>query len=252
MQTVTLFGVTVTVGVGLTVIVTCAVAVQPFAPVPVTVYVVVEAGVTETDEPEIFPGFHTYDVAPEEFNVVEAPAQIVVLVAVAVTVGEGLTVIVTCAVPVQPAVVPVTVYVVVAAGETVIGEPLIFPGFQVYDVAPEPVSVVELPAQIVELDAVAVTVGVGVTVTVIVAVFVHPALNVPVTVYVVVAAGETTTDVPLRFPGCQVYVVAPAPVSVVDPPEQIELLVALTVTFGAAATVTVTGTRQKPGQVPTQ
>ena len=44
------------------------------------------------------------------------------------TVGAGLTVIVLVAVPVQPPVVPVTVYVVVVVGETVTIVPVKLPG----------------------------------------------------------------------------------------------------------------------------
>ncbi len=47
---------------------------------------------------------------------VELPEQIVVVADDAVTVGEAFTVIVRVAVPLQPAVVPVTVYVVVNNG----------------------------------------------------------------------------------------------------------------------------------------
>ena len=50
--------VAVTVGIGLTVIVTLAVLVQLFPSVPVTVYVVVAAGETETLEPLSEPGIH--------------------------------------------------------------------------------------------------------------------------------------------------------------------------------------------------
>ena len=60
----------------------------------------------------------------------------------------------------------------------------------------------ELPAQIVNGDAVEVTVGVGFTVTVTCAVPEHP-VEVPLTVYVVVVVGETTTEFPLMFPGFQ-------------------------------------------------
>lgn len=56
------------------------------------------------------------------------------------------------------------------------------PGIQLYVDAPLAVSVVELPAQMVVLDAVVVTVGVGLTVMVRVDVFVHPLAAVPVTV----------------------------------------------------------------------
>ena len=101
-----------------------------------------------------------YVDAPLAESVVELPEQSVVAVAVAVTVGEGLTVIGLVAVAVHPfAAVPVTVYVVVVAGETVIGDPLTFPGFQTYVDAPIPVSVVELPEQIVVADAEVETVG---------------------------------------------------------------------------------------------
>jgi len=97
------------VGNGLTVTVNCAVLVQPFPSVPVTVYVVVDAGVTEIGEPLMLPGFQLYDVAPLPVSVVDAPAQMVAEDAEAVTVGVGLTVTVTCAVLLQPEVVPVTV-----------------------------------------------------------------------------------------------------------------------------------------------
>ena len=120
----------VTVGVVFTVTVTCAVEVQPFPAVPVTVYVIVVVGETEIGDPEILPGFQTYVDAPPPVRLVELPVQIVGEAVVAVTVGEGLTVMVRVAVPEHPEVVPVTVYVVVVAGETVIGEPEILPGFQ--------------------------------------------------------------------------------------------------------------------------
>ena len=216
-----------------------AVFVQPFAAVPVTVYVVVVAGETETEVPLIAPGFHVYEVAPLPVSVVLLPEQIVVVAEVAVTVGDGLTVMVRVAVPVQPEDVPVTVYVVVVVGETVTGLPDNAPGFQVYEVAPLAVMVALLPAQIVVVEVVVVTVGVGLTVMVRVAVFVQPFAPVPVTVYVVVVVGETVTVVPVSAPGFHVYEVAPLPVSVVLLPEQIVVVADVAVTVGAGFTVIV-------------
>jgi len=61
-------------------------------------------------------------LAPPAVNVELAPLQIVAGDALAVTVGNGFTVTVTVAVPVQPAAdVPVTEYVVVVAGLTEYG-----------------------------------------------------------------------------------------------------------------------------------
>lgn len=48
---------------------------------------------------------------------------------------------------------------VVPVGETVTGEPLSDPGIHVYVDAPPPVSVVELPLQMVPAEVVVVTVG---------------------------------------------------------------------------------------------
>jgi hypothetical protein len=72
--------------------------------------------------------------------------------------------------------------VVVVVGETVTEVPVKEPGIQLYVVAPEAVSVVELPEQIVVFDAVVVTVGVLLTVISCVVVLVHPLAAVPVTV----------------------------------------------------------------------
>lgn len=69
--------------------------------------------------------------------------------------------------------------------------------------APDPVSVVLPPVQIDPLDAVAVTAGDAFTVMVRVAVDVQPLAAVPVTVYVVVVAGETVTGEPVSDPGIQ-------------------------------------------------
>ena len=141
-------------------------------------------------------------MAPVALKVDEAPAQMLVDDALATTVGNGLTVIVMVAVLLQPlAFVPVTVYVVVLAGFT-IGLPLKLPGIQLYVVPPVALRVEEAPAQIVAGDALAPIVGKGFTVIVLVAELLQPLAFVPVTVYVVVAAGVTTGE-PVKFPGIQ-------------------------------------------------
>ena len=99
---------------------------------------------------------------------------------------------------------PVTVYMVVAAGLTLTVDPVNAPGFHVYDVAPPPVNVADEPAQIaVGLDT-AVTVGFGFTIKFTVVLAVQPTVVVPTTVYMVVAVGVTTTDVPVIAPGFHV------------------------------------------------
>jgi hypothetical protein len=109
-QMVVLLAETETVGVGLTVTITVCVDVQPETFVPVTVYVVVDVGETETVVPLNEPGIQEYVVAPEPVRFVLPPEQIVGLLAVAVTVGFEFTVIVRVAVDVHPlAAVPVTV-----------------------------------------------------------------------------------------------------------------------------------------------
>ena len=60
-----------------------------------------------------------------------------------------------------------------APGETIIGLPVVNPGFHVYDNAPEAVSVEVPPTQIPVGFAVAVTLGRGLTVKEIVVVFIQ-------------------------------------------------------------------------------
>ena len=110
----------VTEGEGLTVTVTVVVPEHP-PDVPVTVYVVVEAGLATGFEMfgllSPVAGLQEYEVeAPLAVSVVLLPAQIVV-VPDTVIVGIGFTVTVTVVVPVQEPCVPLTVYVVVAAGD---------------------------------------------------------------------------------------------------------------------------------------
>ena len=92
--------------------------------------------------------------------------------------GIGFTVTVETAVAEQPELVPVTVYEVVVVGETDNGF-AVDPVLQLYEVAPAPVKVAVLPAQMV--GEFTVTTGNGFTVTVATAVPVHPPV-VPVTV----------------------------------------------------------------------
>jgi hypothetical protein len=97
------------------------------------------------------------------------PAHIIEGLEEEVNVGPLLTVIETTALLVQLPDAPTTVYVVVMVGVTVTFAPDKLPGFQVYVVAPDAVSVKEVPEQteVVELEAL--TVGIGTTVTVVVA-----------------------------------------------------------------------------------
>jgi hypothetical protein len=78
------------------------------------------------------PGFQVYVRAPLAVKVDELPAQMVAGLAVAITVGIGLTTKVTVCVPGQAKVlVPVIEYVVVIVGFTTIEEVMAPPGFQV-------------------------------------------------------------------------------------------------------------------------
>jgi hypothetical protein len=89
------------------------------------VYVVVALGVTVLLAPVPNPPDQLYVLAPLAVNTDVAPLHIDVGEADAVTVGNGFTVTLTVVVPVQPAaLVPVTVYVVVALGVTVLLAPV--------------------------------------------------------------------------------------------------------------------------------
>jgi hypothetical protein len=128
---------------------------------------------------ETAPALQVYVDAPVAVKFAVCPAQIVG--EFTVTTGTGLTEIVAMAVLLQPAVVPVTVYVVVIIGEAVaVFTPVdVAPALHVYVVAPPAVSVAVAPEQIV--GEFTVTVGIAFTVTVEIAVLLHPA-DVPVTV----------------------------------------------------------------------
>jgi len=77
------------------------------------------------------------------------------------------------------------------------------PGIQVYVVAPPAVNVNDVPAHTVGEDAEAVTVGGVFTTNETVVVVAQPPLD-PVTEYVVLTAGDTTTVPPDKLPGIQV------------------------------------------------
>lgn len=84
---------------------------QPFISVPVTVYVVVVAGISVTLAPVKLPGIQTYPPAPLALSSTLLPVQTPELLLVAITVGESFTVTVTVAVLLHPLIVSVPVTV---------------------------------------------------------------------------------------------------------------------------------------------
>ena len=88
-------------------------------------------------------------------------------------------------------------------GVTVIDPPVNGPGVQVYVEKPPAVKVALEPAHNVLLDATAVKVGLD-TIIARVLILVHPKAFIPVTVYVVVTDGDTTTGLIVDPPGFQV------------------------------------------------
>lgn len=218
------------VGVAVTFRFTVALPVQLSDDVPTTVYTVVTKGDTVTVDPERFPGFHVQVEAPLALSVPVDPEHKINGVLVVVTVGTGLTNTKTVFVPIQPeATCPLTVYVVLVEGAGVTTEPVKAPGNHVQVVAPLDDNVNVVPAQTVEDDDPAVTVGVVPTDRFNVRLAVQPSALVPVTVYIVVPAGVTTTVFPVNAPGFQVQVLAPVLVSVavLEEHKMVGLLVAV-------------------------
>jgi hypothetical protein len=229
--------VTVTAGDVFTTMETTAVSVHPPGSVPITEYVVDADGATVTLLPPWLMGSQLYVAAPEAVSVAVEPEQMPPPPS-AVTLGMLLTVTVNSCVLVQLPLVPVTVYVVVEDGATLMLLPERLPGIQLYVVAPEAESVAELPEQIAP-PPVAVNAGEGFTAMDTKAVSVQPPGFVPITVYVVEVAGVTVTLLPEKLPGCQLNVAAPEAVSVEEFPEQM-LPPPSAVTLGVLLTVTVT------------
>ena len=165
-----------------TVTVDTAVPVQaPVVPVTVYVVVVVNACVVGFDV-DAKPLVQVYDVAPLALKLAVSPSQIAG--EFTFTTKFGFTDTVATAVPVQPLVVPVTVYVVVVVSAGVVGFDVdAKPFVQVYDVAPLALNAAVCPLQI--FGELTIIFKFGCTDTVATAVPVQP-LVVPVTVYVVV------------------------------------------------------------------
>src|SRR5689334_11950694 len=136
-------------GSGFTVTVVEHELVHPFASVTVTVYVVVEVGLTVI-EAVVAALLHRNEVPPVAVSVDEPPTQIDGLDGVILHVGGGVTFTVAEHELVHPiAFDTVTVYVVVEDGLTVIAA-VESPVLHRNDVPPEAVSVAEPPIQIEE------------------------------------------------------------------------------------------------------
>lgn len=168
--------------------------------VPVTVYTVVTVGLAVTTDPVValnpVPGLQLYDVAPPAVRLAFVPEHIVV--ELTLTVGVAFTVTVDDVMELHPFAVPVIVYTVVPPGEAVTEAPVVplspVAGDQVYVLAPDAFRVAEPPLQMV--GELAVIVGLGVTVTVAVVALVQVPFA-PVTVYALVAPGETVNVEPV-------------------------------------------------------
>ena len=118
-------------GAVFTLMVIVSVPMQPKPLSPSTVYVVASIGLTTTVVPVNAPGFHVYVDAPDAVIVALVPAQIVLDAAVNDNVGIALTFKFNVWVFVQVPTNPVTVYMVVLVGFTVIVLVVNPPGFHV-------------------------------------------------------------------------------------------------------------------------
>lgn len=141
-----------------------AMLVQPKALAPVTVYTVVEVGVTTGLLPLKEPGCHVYETPPLTIKVELLPGHILAGLAVAVKAGPLLTVTVTTAVLLgQAPVIPTTEYEVVTLGLTTM-DVLVEEVLQTKELAPMAVNVDDPPTQIAVGLADAEMVGFGTTI----------------------------------------------------------------------------------------
>lgn len=119
------------VGVGVTCTVTVLVLRQPVALAPVTVYTVVDSGLTVTVAPVKLPGIQVYVTAPLAVNVVLLPEHMLADDAEAVIVGFGFTVKLSVRVLTHIPLAPTKVYVVLTVGDTTTVDVVDPPGNQV-------------------------------------------------------------------------------------------------------------------------
>jgi hypothetical protein len=184
------------------------------------------------------PVLQLYVLPPLAVNTEVPPTHIDDGDAVILIVGVEFTVTVTVAVLLHPTPLdPVTVYVVLLVGATVILA-VLPPVLQLYVLAPLAVNTDVPPTHIDVGDAVTLIVGVEFTVTVTVAVLLHPTPLVPVTVYVVVPVGDTVLELPLPKLCDQLYVFAPLAVNTEVAPLHIAAGLADAVTVGLSKVIT--------------
>ena len=135
---------------------------------------------------------------PEAFNTTSSPWQIIVELAVAVIVGEGLVVSKRVCVPEHMPSLAVTVYIVLAVGETTATEVVSEPGSQVYPLTAEFALIVAVRPSHIIVGLEATLTDNGATVMVETAELVPHPLE-PLTVYMAVETG--VKDCPFTTPG---------------------------------------------------
>ena len=194
------------------------------------------------------PVLHPYIVPAtddETLIVAVAPLQISEAVDVTVSTGFGKTLMITEPVVTHPSgLVTVTLYVVVATGETVIEAvfPPLLHRYELPGISLVAVSTELSPMQMLTSEAATVITGSGLTMTWMLAVPVQPLAAVPVTLYVVVVVGLTVM-LAVVCPLLHSKVVAgrlDETISVEGSPKQMAPALAVTVSTGFGNTVTIT------------